>query len=258
MRLRLLRSWPAAVAALWVGLPAPAAHAQTRWSLGPRIGENLATARYEDRNGALNHFRTTWVPRLETGLVASVGRPHLALQAGVLYAQKGFVLEGGNQQANGTAVGVAHFRAAYALNYLTVPLQLVYSPQRDGQGFQAFGGGYVGRLLGGRVRYENFQGVVGGTGTFYQAELPVRAGDHYRADGNFYAKRFDAGLQAGVGYRHAGGVLQLAYSVGLTNLGVDYPMNPDPYGPHYANRMLHASLTYLFHWPPSLKQDPGY
>jgi hypothetical protein len=219
---------------------------QTRISVGPQIGLNISKSNYEDLYGYNYSYKTSSTPRFEAGIVANFGHRHIALQPSVLYSQKGFVLDGGLQETNGTQTSVVSIHQTLSLNYLTIPINIVYTQKDNGQGFQAFGGGYLGILLGGKVKYNNHQGVEGAIINSYQAELPVRAGNSFLSNGYYYSKRFDAGLQGGVGYQCAGALLQVSYSLGLTNVGANYPMNPSSYGPHYYNRTLQTSFTYFF------------
>lgn len=219
---------------------------QTRISMGPQISSNVSKSSYEDIYAKNYSYQTSSMPRFEAGLAANFSRHHIALQTSMLYSQKGFILDGGLRETNGTQTSVVSIHQTLSLNYLTFPVNIIYTQKDDGQGFQVFGGGYLGILLGGKVKYNNYQGVEGINVNPYQAELPVHAGNSFLADGHYYSKHLDAGLQAGVGYRCGGGLLQVSYSLGLANIGANYPMNPSSYGPHYYNRMFQTSFTYFF------------
>jgi hypothetical protein len=62
-----------------------------------------------------------------------------------------------------------------------------------------------------------------------------------------FARRFDAGLQGGVGYRYQALLLELGYSLGLRDVAARYTYNGIPVSssPYY-NRAFQASLSYLF------------
>ena len=231
---------------LCLGVYSNSAQAQTSFSIGPRLGLNVTSAKYIDDKSSQYDIKTPAISRIETGITGNISNRHFALQPSLLYSQKGFVFKSGFREAIGGQTSITDFHEVFKLNYLTSSINFVYTQKRDGRGFQGFAGGYFGILLNGKVTYDNFFSVVGTTRISYQAELPIRAGKHFQNDGNFYSQHHDAGLQAGVGYRYADALVQIAYSVGVANIGVDYPMNIDPSGPSYYNRLFQASIVYLF------------
>ncbi|RZK31585.1 MAG: PorT family protein, partial [Hymenobacter sp.] len=135
------------------------------------------------------------------------------------------------------------------LNYLTLPVNLAYTQRSDGQGLQAFAGPYASCLVGGHYQNDfNFY-TLGATGTFTGQ---VAAGDHNpgTAGSNAtYSKRWDVGVQAGLGYRYQQVLLQVGYSLGLRNLAATIPGYPAgtlvTATPIY-NRGFQACLAYLF------------
>jgi hypothetical protein len=220
--------------------------AQTHVSIGPTVGVNISSANYRDTN-SIYDYDNSYVSRLEAGILASIRHNHFALQPALLYSQKGFVLNGNfRSTADNGQVGVGSIFNVYSLNYLTLPVNLVYAQKANGQGFQLSGGGYVGRLLGGRVVYDNSQGVEGGNRNHSEGELPVRAGNEFQNDGAYYSQRYDAGLQAGIGFMYAGLQVQVAYSLGLRNLQSHQPLNISTEEPSNHNKTVHASIAYLF------------
>lgn len=230
---------------------AQGSHSQIQVEFGPRVGANIATGSYKYDYSNYD-LTTAAITRFEGGLSINISRNHWALQPSILYSQKGFVLNGQSTQASVLQSGItSSIQLTHAFNYLTVPLNVVYTPKNDGQGVQLFAGGYLSSLLGGKYNsYGIFQGrsFPGDppTTTVSQAELPVRAGAEFLSDGYFYSKRFDAGLQAGIGYRLGSLLAQVSYSAGLTNLGLAIPRDPAPVPPRYYTRTFQASLSYLF------------
>jgi hypothetical protein len=219
--------------------------AQTHLSIGPTIGVNIASADYRDAN-SIYEYDNSYVSRFEAGIIASIRHHHFTLQPALLYSQKGFVLNGNYRSVSSTGqVGVGSVFNVYSLNYLTLPVNLVYAQKANGQGFQLFGGGYVGRLLGGRVLYDNYQGVEGGNRNHFEGEVPVRAGNEFQNDGAYYSQRYDAGLQAGIGFMYAGLQVQVAYSLGLRSLQAHQPLYIRAEEPNYYNKTVHASIAYL-------------
>lgn len=66
--------------------------------------------------------------------------------------------------------------------------------------------------------------------------------------GNAYARRFDAGIQGGLGYRLGPALVQATYSLGLRTIPAKTFFNGVPVtSSDYYNRALQISLTYLFY-----------
>jgi hypothetical protein len=213
-----------------------------------------ATRRFErDEHSFDPTHRTGW----EAGLQGSLQLGHFALQPAILYSQHGFGLEESYGAASLTGVPTV-INERYRLNYLTVPLNLAYTSQANGQGWQVFGGAYVGLLLGGSYSVDNKYAMFPAGYSPEQRSGRVVAqdahtttyGPNFVNSTNFYSRHLDAGLQAGIGYRIGGALLQLSYSLGLRNLGTTqiYDYGTSRYtseGLAYRNRALQASLTYL-------------
>jgi hypothetical protein len=257
-------------AALAAGLMlAVSARAQTHFSIGPSAGITVSTAPYRS---ASYTYHTTWSTGAEGGVLAVASREHMGLQMALLLSQKGFGIadERHSDDGRGNTSNI-YLNARYRLNYLTLPLNVVYTLRADGQGFQVFAGGYLGMLLGGDYDRQDsysytFPGSTqGGSSTFpggirggsSTAAGPVAAGDYSPASSNgypdrsFYSRRFDVGMQGGLGYRLGRALLQVAYSQGLRNLAADkeYGFGASPQimttDLTYRNRMVQASLSYF-------------
>lgn len=229
-------------------LLAGTAQAQATFSIGPRVGFNAATTHFaDDEQGRSFSLR----PGIEAGLMGNLQMGHFAFQPGVLFSQKGYNT---TSSAFGlTVYGPARYEETVRLNYLTVPLNLAFTLRSDGQGLQAFAGPYAGMLVGGkytrRFYYTNPPAGPSPIGGPLESEysVPVKAGSTFADNEYKYAQRFDAGLQAGVGYRLGGLLVQANYSLGLRNLastyqgydGALYEM------PAYYNRSWQVSLSYL-------------
>jgi hypothetical protein len=233
------------------------ARAQVVVQAGPHLGLNAATATYTADD---HSFSPRYVGRPEAGVTGQASRGHLAVQASALYAPKGFQLKEDYVVVLQGVTTQVKIRETYRLNYLTFPVSLAYARRADGQGLQVFGGGYLGVLLGGQREYNNSrtaepndQGVYsyatlsGSKSTI----LPSKRLADYPRPANLndylYSRRLDAGVQAGLGYRRAGWLVQLGYSVGLTNQVPEFPR----YGlvsvrqQVHRNRAAQLSATYL-------------
>jgi hypothetical protein len=229
--------------AVFVGsffLLAASAHAQASFSIGPRLGLNASTYHF---SAATPADRQRYRAGFEAGLLASVGFGHFAVQPALLYTQKGNTQYTTVDVRTGTNIpaGTGELKNSYRLNYLTLPVNVAYVQHPDGQGFQVFAGPYVALLLSGR--YEN-EVAVSGKSTTDSGKITPVANDAPGPDA--YARRLDAGLQAGLGYRYQHLLLQFDYSLGLRDIGARYYYNGVAISnPAYYNRAFQASLAYL-------------
>jgi Outer membrane protein beta-barrel domain len=232
---------------------ATCASGQLRLAAGPRLGFSATTARYE---AVRETFHQKAGPGGEVGGFVSLNRGRWAVQASGLYALKSFRLDDSFSYPPGLGVLSARYDETYRLHFLTMPLNVAYQLRADGQGLQVFGGGYAGRLLGGRVRYDDAVTFDLGSGPvpmLYQGSgKVVTTNQHtdetlFGADRPFYLRPWDLGAQAGLGYRRGPLLVQLCYSRGLRDLG------PKPaaisgttvYGPSYKLRGVQLSAVYL-------------
>jgi hypothetical protein len=216
------------------------AHAQGTFSIGPRVGLNVSTVHFPV------DYRTSSTSRagFEAGLTSNVQFGHFALQPSILFSQKG-------SGSSGTLIGIFTpntYDEQLRLNYLTVPLNLAFTLGKDGKGIQVFAGPYVSLLLGGHyTRQIQSGGYMGGPTYETEVSGKVKPADIVSDGDNEYSRRFDTGLQAGIGYRLGGFLLQANYSLGLRNLatqfqGYDGRLYNDP---EYYNRSWQVSLSYL-------------
>jgi hypothetical protein len=223
--------------------------AQATFSIGPRLGGNIASARFLEEEYQVSYKSH---PGFEAGLLGNLQVGHFALQPSVLFSQRGYRRTSSVRYIDppippdpGTV------EETKRLNYLTVPLNLAFTLRRDGQGLQVFGGPYVGLLLGGKHTYHLHVNSPNPGGTPYDREdtYKVKAGSVVSppiAGDESYSQRYDVGLQAGLGYRFNGLLLQAGYSLGLRNQGVQYDVNSFVYNaPANYNRAWQLSLSYL-------------
>ncbi|RSK49830.1 porin family protein [Hymenobacter rigui] len=218
-----------------------AAQAQTVISFGPRLGFNASTSHYSyDRT-----FTTKYKPGGSVGVMAEARRGHLALQAAALYEQKGFRLD--DEYKSGS--DYSRQKDTYRLNYLTLPVQVVYTQHEDGQGVQILAGSYVGMLLNGQLQYDDYyqNRVIGELAFRGESKIKPASTIDYPSQGA-YSQRFDAGVQAGVGYRYNNLLVQAEYSLGLRDLRPRYnDVNGNRFiSPSYYNRVVQLSASYLF------------
>ncbi|OGX91491.1 outer membrane beta-barrel protein [Hymenobacter coccineus] len=233
----------AVIGALCWGSVPGVAHAQTSFSLVPQIGLSLTTARYEDASQPSGAIDIAYRRGLTAGVLASLQHQRVSLQVGAQFAARGFTLNETYATPSSAGPLATNYHQQYRFNYLDFPLTVAFSQHPDGQGAQVFGGGYVAVLLGGQVKYDNSFETLNGPVNF-QSESQVRAGDSPSIlQGDFYTKRVDAGVKAGVGYRWHSLLLRGSYQIGLVNLGTVQQNNPLP-APKYYNRSFDISLGY--------------
>jgi hypothetical protein len=214
--------------------------AQASFSVGPRVGLNISTYHFSEPSPV---FRQEYRPGLEAGLMGSLGFGHLALQPVLLYSQKGFTQYTTVDVRTGTNLPVGSGELEYRtrLHYVTLPLNIAYTQQANGQGFQLFAGPYLGLLL--RGKYEITTTVAGNSFTDSGKIIPV---NNDAPDFGSYAHRLDAGLQGGVGYRFQALLLQANYSLGLRDVVARYSYyGGTASGSAYYNRAFQVALTYL-------------
>ncbi|MBJ6144833.1 porin family protein [Hymenobacter sp. BT559] len=216
-------------------LLAVTAHAQTTFSMGPRVGLNVSSGHFPGKVTYPTQASYTSRPGFEAGLTSTVQSGHFAVQPSLLFSQKGYRSSGYQLLID----MVTPYEEDVRLNYLTLPLNFAFTLGRSGQGLQVFAGPYASLLLGG-----NYTSKTGG---FEERAGKVKAASLASDGDNRYAQRFDGGLQAGLGYRLKGFQVQASYSLGLRNSAVQYQYNGTVYAnePDQYNRAFQVSLSYL-------------
>lgn len=240
-------------------LPVAAARAQAAFGMGARVGLNVATVPFRDAQRA---YSTAPRAGAEFGFVFDFAFGHVAVQPALQFSQKGFTIKDTYSTTDRDAGGAPQtttttLNEEYRLDYLTLPVNLTLSLRPNGQGLQAFAGPYLGALLTGSFTYDDRRQVTAGTTVLSTSattrEGDVAAGNYYsnsNSDQKFYSRGLDTGLQAGLGYRKKGFVLQAGYCWGLRNLGADYQVSGNGQtqtspGPSYYNRAFQVALSYL-------------
>jgi hypothetical protein len=227
-------------------LAAATASAQTKptFSLGARGGANLARTTLDPTSNTSNanfNFAAdkSAIYAWQAGLVGEVAFGKLALQPALLFTQKG---EHFSTTTSSRDSGFPYYEESNSTNrynWLELPLNLVYTLHGD-HGLQILAGPYVALAVGGRQQVEgSSSGVVGP----YSYNAPLKYGP------STYNRRFDAGFNAGLGYRQGPVQVQLSYGIGLVNLhvkGINYPVGTTYYDPYKAhNRVLQLTGSYF-------------
>lgn len=217
-----------------------AGQAQTAFSFGPRVGLNLSNAQIE---GEEDFPATKNRAGLQIGLAAVVGTGHFTFQPAVLYSQRGFkIKESQRIEFNGEEFAI-DVDMNTQFDYLEIPLQGAYSQNTDGTGVQILFGPYIGIGLNGKSRTKATVTAQGQTVTETENTTFKFDGDSDANDDDEHLNRFDAGLTAGLGYRHGSFLVQGGYSLGLANL---LPESDDTdEDSAIKNRAIQISLTYF-------------
>lgn len=227
------------------------AFCQTTFEFGPSVGANAATAAFTSVDG--HAFASNYISGVVFGVSGEVSWANLAVQASALYSQKGFRLS--EDYSLSTSARAYTIRETYHLQYLTLPVNLVYSLRAKQQGLHAYAGGYLALALEGQYNYDNSYIVPQPSGSSYtylaRGESAIQIGETNRFIAkDATAKRLDAGVQAGLGFRRNNMQAQIGYSLGLINLAETIATNalvvvPNP-PRSYFNRCIQVSATYWF------------
>ena len=210
------------------------ASAQPTFKLGVRGGLNQATSTVATASNSSGTYPGYFATKSalyawQAGAVLEVSFRHFAMQPALIFSQKDEQLI---IYANGFAGIIQERQLTSCSNWLELPVNAVYTLH----GFQLFAGPYVALAVGGRahdrlIDYESK--LVYGTGT-----------------GN---RRFDAGVNVGLGYRQGPLQVQLGYAMGLRNLHqapsdliVGFPPYHDFPTDEAYSRVVQLTGTYFF------------
>jgi hypothetical protein len=198
------------------------ASAQTTFRLGARGGLNRALTTVNPASNASGisvYDRTadkaaiyTW----QAGLVLEAALGKFAIQPALLFSQKGEEFQT-NLLFNGTASGVsAMTTSTNRYNWLELPLNFVYTLHGD-HGLQLFAGPYVAMAVGG---HQN------GTSYFsspYARYAPSEFDKQITYGPDTNNRRFDVGVNFGLGYRQGPVQVQASFGLGFANLRREVP-----------------------------------
>ena len=223
------------------GLIVNRAQAQISFSFGPRLGGNLSTATFnalEQSTGSSGTLTTSRTPLLgvQVGLAASFGKGPWMVQPALIFSQKGVRQKATATDSFASETFTVTLDATSRVNFLELPVNVVYAFGADGQGFQVFAGPYLAMGVGGNAEISEkltssntaslFNGEASGSkgyafgNTFAEPNYNNSATDY---DFDARVRRFDAGANFGVGYRTGPFQVQLSYAFGLLNAQPDYP-----------------------------------
>lgn len=223
--------------------------AQAQVSIAPRIGLNASSIQFDIEDDDPDS-KLLFAPQAGVTLNAQFG--NLSLQPSLLFSQKGgkFVekLESSFTDDNGETYAIkGEEKVTFRLNYLEVPVNLVYSTSGEEGGFQVFAGPYVGVGLGGKYKGESTVSINGEVAEELSGsdEEDIKfVGKGNNRSNDFELRRIDWGFNAGVGYKAGPFQAQLGYGLGLGNLIPKYDNDDSEDKLH--NRGVHFSVAYFF------------
>ncbi|GAB2769458.1 hypothetical protein HNQ93_000331 [Hymenobacter luteus] len=225
-------------------LMAGAQFAQAQVTIGPRVGLNLATVSGDTEfDGFEADPKMILAPQVGVTLNAQFG--NLALQPSLLFSQKGFKVEEEISGVEDGEVYSASVKGNMRLNYLEIPVNLVYNTSGEEGGFQIFAGPYVGIGLGGKAKTEvDFSGGGSSFNVSESTNVKFANQDDANSDQQF-VRQPDFGANFGLGYKAGPFQVQAGYSLGLSNLIPDSADGSEPEA-KLRNRVVQVSLNYFF------------
>lgn len=234
-----------------LSLSSTRAHAQSRFRLGPQGGYTLSSVTYHVSDYP-DYIKTSggYGSGFTAGLVAQIDLPgsSFSLQPAVHYTRRTPRIDDNSYYQPNNYYYNQHYE--FQFNYLTIPLNLLYSEHSHGQGFEVFAGPYLALLLGGKYTSSISAGYGGpSSGRAYAGN--VVAGDTYATsvrNTDYYSRKLDYGLQAGVGYGLQAIQLQFSINYGLKDIGAAYAANAGNTfaAPVIHNYGLQLTAAYLF------------
>lgn len=187
-------------------------------SFGPVIGLNLSNLNYKFAGEKID---TKMKVGFHVGGVANLSfGNHLSVMPGILFSVKGAKYTEDETTVVGPVTTTYEDKSTLSLNYIEVPVNVVYMTGEPGTGrFMVFAGPYVAYCVSGKNKYESTTTTTTGTKTDVQTE----SGDDKIEIGSDEAKDqikpLDFGFNVGVGYTLPMGVFVKAqYGMGLMNI----------------------------------------
>jgi len=238
------------------------AQAQSSPTFGVRLGGNLTTFNLKDVEQDATQFMkdTKSVGGLQIGATMNMPFGKVAFQPSLIYTQKGAELNGAAQDMGSGFNTVITLSAKPKLNYLELPLNVVYTSGEE-EGFQLFAGPYVAMGVGGSGSYNvNIVSSDPDAADFvgdHKGNLKIEYGDTQNdnesvnnsntltPDLTMTFKRLDFGLNGGIGYRVGPVQAQAGYGLGLVNFIPKSSDGTETTTKGY-NRGFYLNATYFF------------
>jgi len=205
-------------------------------SIGVQGIGNLSTASVNTDQVLNSSKKASLLPG--AGLVAHINvSDKLAVITGINYLQHGFKLSSSLEEQVGEDIANIKFDAKTRLNYLQVPVNVVYKFPSEYHEFYVGAGPYLSYGLSGKVSITTTTKIVGGE---TMVEKEERKAFPKESDGGAGLKRTDFGVGVIAGVKIANGFFaHVGYQLGLSN-------NSGSDDSKYKNRGLQLSVGYFF------------
>ncbi|MBF9221996.1 outer membrane beta-barrel protein [Hymenobacter ruricola] len=241
------------------------AQAQSSVEFGPRLGLNVSTVKESGAPDSGFNEQIKSITGVQVGATLNVGiNENFSFQPSLIYSSKGAEYTGstdfpGSNPSYHTAINVS---ATPKVGYLELPLNFVYTFGGH-DGFQVFAGPYAALGVSGsgsasaKIDTNDPDLLALGVTGSIPIKLKVEFGDKQNDNANnnpgtsgtptatLTVRSFDAGLNAGVGYRFGPFQAQLGYGLGLVNFAPNDPDGNDTGAKSY-NRVVQLSANYFF------------
>ncbi|RZK97612.1 MAG: PorT family protein [Hymenobacter sp.] len=230
------------------------ASAQKTFSVGVRGGLNRASTTLADASSftGINAYNRTAdkdaIYAGQVGLVLEAAFGKFAVQPALVFSQKG---EKFNTDVyfNGVGGGLsARSTTTNRYNWLELPVNFVYTLHGE-HGLQFFAGPYVAMGIGGRQTGTSYFSSPNAFYIPYEFDNQI----NYHSDTN--NRRFDAGMNFGLGYRQGPVQVQAGFGLGFINLHRNIPSIDPGFSPSTLynfyndaayNRVAQLTGTYFF------------
>jgi hypothetical protein len=231
-------------------LSATPAAGQTTFKLGVRGGLNRSTTTLAGTSTGTYFYYNIYASysgdksaifSWQAGTVAEIAFGKFALQPGLLFSQKGEQFHTSAYLSGVAGMSGAETSSINRYNWLELPLNVVYTVH----GVQVFGGPYVAMAVGGRQKGTTLQ-----TSPFARY-APLHFEENIEYGTATSNRRFDAGVNFGLGYRKGPIQVQLGYGLGFVNLHQIDSDNPEDVIHNFQedaayNRVVQLTGTYFY------------
>ena len=241
---------PLLLAALVCG--AATAAAQTTFRLGVRGGLNRALTTMPSveylSGGPAYSVDKSAIYSWQAGLVLDARFHNFAFQPALLFSQKGEKLATNASLGGINGTTTLQTTSTNRYNWLEIPLNIVYTRHGD-HGFQVFAGPYAALGVGGHQTGTSYLSAP----NIFSVPYTFKNRVTYGSDTN--NRRFDAGVNFGVGYRQGPVQVQAGFGLGFVNLHRELPTIDPGFSPLTAhnfyndaayNRVAQLTGTYFF------------
>lgn len=216
-------------------------------SFGPVIGINLAKSNYDYKNQDEPDIKCRFAQTIGFLLMYDFNN-HFAIQTGLEYNGKGFSSDLKSDIEKTNIDGFSRTR----INYFEFPLNFICKIKLKDNMILLNLGAYCAMAFDGKVNNDFSYTNNDGEDVRFYDDFNMEFTDNVSSDAdlnfNVYYKRFDYGLNFGLGYLYKSYLFKIGYSRGLNNITPDYASLPNKPSSDYKeyNSTLNLSFSYFF------------